>query len=68
MLVLDYSAVYQDPHVPFSNVQPESPLAQLEAILSSPIASYVGQEADTHLSTTSFQAVIVFHSIIIIFF
>ena len=30
----------------FPNVQPESPLAQLEAIPSSPITSYMREEAD----------------------
>jgi len=38
----------------FPNIQPESPLAQLEAIPSSPIASYVGEEAEPHLTTASF--------------
>jgi len=33
----------------FPNIQPESPLAQLEAIPSNPIASYAGEEADLHL-------------------
>ena len=40
------------------NIQPESPMLQLEAIPSSPIASYVGEEADPHLSTISLQIVI----------
>ena len=30
----------------FPNIQPESPLAQLEAIPSSPITSYMREEAD----------------------
>ncbi|KAK4810817.1 hypothetical protein QYF61_008789 [Mycteria americana] len=33
-------------------------LAQLEAISSRPIASYLGEETDTHLSTTSFQVAV----------
>ena len=40
------------------NIQPEPPLVQLEAITSCPITSYRGAEADTHLATTSFQAVV----------
>jgi len=42
----------------FSNIQPESPLVQLEAIPSHPISSYMGEEADPHLTTTSLQAVV----------
>ena len=42
----------------FPNVQPESPLAQLEAIPSSPIASYMREEADPYLITASLQAVV----------
>jgi len=34
------------------NIQHESPLAQLEAIPSSPIASCLGEEADSHFITT----------------
>lgn len=37
----------------FLYVQPESLLAQVEAIPSSPIATYVGKEADFHLTTAS---------------
>ncbi|KAK4826133.1 hypothetical protein QYF61_005285 [Mycteria americana] len=40
----------------FPNIQSKPPLAQLEAISSCPITSYLGEETDTHLSTTSFQA------------
>jgi len=39
----------------FPNVQHESPLVQLETILSSPIASYMEEEANLHLTTTSLQ-------------
>jgi len=39
----------------FPNIQPEPPLAQLEAITSHPIAVTRGAEADPHLTTTSFQ-------------
>lgn len=38
----------------FPNVQHESPLVQLETILSSPIASYMEEEANLHLTTTSY--------------
>ena len=42
----------------FPNIQIKPPLAQLEAIASHPIASYLGKETNTHISTTSFQAVV----------
>jgi len=42
----------------FPNIQLESPLAQLVAVPSSPIASYVREEADSHLTTASLQAVV----------
>ncbi|KAK4827783.1 hypothetical protein QYF61_021736 [Mycteria americana] len=42
--------------VKFPNIQSKPPLAQLEAISSCPIACYLGEETDPHLSTTSFQA------------
>ncbi|KAK4810666.1 hypothetical protein QYF61_007466 [Mycteria americana] len=42
----------------FPNIQSKPPLAQLEAISSRPITSYLGEETDTHLSTTSFQVVV----------
>ena len=42
----------------FPNVQPESPLAQLEAILFSPVASYIREDADPHLATASLQVVV----------
>ena len=38
--------------------QPESPLVQLEAIPSSPVAIYEGEEADPHFITASFQVVV----------
>ncbi|KAK4819028.1 hypothetical protein QYF61_024182 [Mycteria americana] len=44
--------------VKFPNIQSKTPLAQLEAISSCPIACYLGEETDPHLSTTSFQAVV----------
>jgi len=44
--------------VVFPNVQPESPLVQLEAIPSSPITSHTREEADPQLTTTSLQVVI----------
>ena len=42
----------------FPNIQPESPLAQLEAIPSSPVACFMGEEADPHLAKTPFQVVV----------
>ncbi|KAK4816338.1 hypothetical protein QYF61_015652 [Mycteria americana] len=42
--------------VKFPNIQSKPPLVQLEAISSSPITCYLGEETDPHLSTTSFQA------------
>ena len=42
----------------FLNVQPESPLAQLETIPSSPIASYMGEEDNLHPTTTSFHGAV----------
>ena len=42
----------------FPNIQPESFLVQLEAIPSSPIISYVREQADLHLATVSFQVVV----------
>ena len=42
----------------FSNVQPEPSLVHLEAIPSSPITSYIREEADPQLTTTSLQVVI----------
>jgi len=40
------------------NIQCKHPLAGLEAIASHPIASYLGEETNTRLTTTSFQAVV----------
>jgi len=40
-----------------SPIQPESPLAQLEATTTNPITSYV-EEADPHFATTSFQVAV----------
>jgi len=42
----------------FPDVQPEPPLTQLEAIASRPVVSYLGEETNTCLATTSFQAVV----------
>ena len=39
----------------FPKIQPEPLLVSLEAIPSSPITSYVGEEVDLHLVTTFFQ-------------
>ncbi|KAK4810950.1 hypothetical protein QYF61_013358 [Mycteria americana] len=40
----------------FPNIQSKPPLVQLEAISSCPVTCYLGEETNTHLSTTSFQA------------
>ena len=42
----------------FPNIQPESPVVQLEAVLSSPISSSMREEADPQLTTVSLQVVI----------
>ena len=42
----------------FPNIQPTSPLPQLEAVSSRPIACNLIEETSTHLTTTSFQAVV----------
>ena len=39
-------------------MQPECLLVQFEAITSHPIASYLEEEADPHLATTSFQVTV----------
>ncbi|KAK4810824.1 hypothetical protein QYF61_008796 [Mycteria americana] len=43
----------------FPNIQSKPPLAQLEAISSRPITCYLGEETDPHLSTTSFQLLLI---------
>ncbi|KAK4818647.1 hypothetical protein QYF61_016618 [Mycteria americana] len=40
----------------FRNIQSKPPLEQLEAISSYPVTCYLGEETNTHLTTTSFQA------------
>jgi len=42
----------------FPNIQPESPMMQLEAIISNPITSYMGEEANPHLTTTSLHVIL----------
>jgi len=42
----------------FPNFQSKSPLTQLAAISSCPISSCLGEETNTHLTTTSFQIVV----------
>ena len=42
----------------FPNIQSKPPLVQLEAIASHPIACYLGEEANTCLTTTSFHIVV----------
>ncbi|KAK4818165.1 hypothetical protein QYF61_007607, partial [Mycteria americana] len=39
----------------FPNIQSKPPLMQLEAISSCPMTCYLGEETNTHLSTTSFR-------------
>ncbi|KAK4818457.1 hypothetical protein QYF61_013663 [Mycteria americana] len=47
----------------FPNIQSKPPLAQREAISSRPVTSYLGEETNPHLSTTSFQAVVESHKV-----
>jgi len=42
----------------FPNIQSEPPLTQLEAIAPHPIASYLGEETNTCLTTSSFQVAV----------
>jgi len=42
----------------FPNIQSKPPLMQLEAIASRSITSYLGEETNTCLTTTSFQVVV----------
>jgi len=42
----------------FPNIQSKPPLVQLEAMASRPITSYLGEETNTCLTTTSFQVVV----------
>ena len=42
----------------FPNIQLETPLMPLEAILSHPISSYVGEKANLHLASNSSQAAV----------
>ena len=51
------------PDNPFSeeilpNIQLKFPLAQLEAISSCSITCYLGEETNTHLTTTTFQVAV----------
>jgi len=41
----------------FPNIQSKPPLTQLEAVASHPVASYLGEETNTRLTTTSLQVV-----------
>ena len=47
-----------DHSVRVPNIQVGSPLTQLEAIPSCPIASYMWEEADFYLTTSSLQVVV----------
>jgi len=42
----------------FPNIQTEPPLVYLEAIPFRPISCHLGEEANPHLATTSFMAVV----------
>ena len=42
----------------FPNIQAKPPLVQPEAISSCPVACYLGEETDTHLTITSFQVLV----------
>ena len=44
----------------FPNIQSKPPVMQLEAIASRLVASYLGEETNTCLTTTSFQVAVVF--------
>lgn len=41
-----------------SDIQPEPPLAQLEALSSCPVPCCLGEGTDTHLATPAFQVVV----------
>ncbi|KAK4826531.1 hypothetical protein QYF61_010028 [Mycteria americana] len=47
----------------FPNIQSKPPLAQLEDISSCSITCYLGEETDSHLSTTSFQVAVESHKV-----
>jgi len=42
----------------FPNIKSKPPLTQPEAVSSHPITSHLGEETNTHLTTTSFQVVV----------
>ena len=42
---------------------PEPPLAQLKAIPSYPIASYAGEESNSHITTVSFQVFVEYDNV-----
>lgn len=42
----------------FPNIQPQSPLVQLEAIFSHPTSSHLGEKAKPHLAKTSFLVIV----------
>ena len=42
----------------FPNIQSKSPLMQLEAIVSHPISSYLGEQTNTCLTAASFQVAV----------
>lgn len=44
-------------------IQPESPLALLEAVPSCPVTDFLGQGADPHLATTSFKETLESHKV-----
>ena len=54
VLVLDHSFSEES----FPNIQFKPPLMQLEAIYSCPITSYLQEETDPHLTSTSFHVVV----------
>ena len=54
VLILQYS--FWEQILP--NIQPEPPLAQLEATPSHPINSYMGEKADPHFATTTLQMIV----------
>uniref|UniRef100_A0A8C9LFA0 Receptor ligand binding region domain-containing protein n=1 Tax=Pavo cristatus TaxID=9049 RepID=A0A8C9LFA0_PAVCR len=60
--IIFYDNDYESPRLEeeeiFPNIQPESPPVKVGAISSSPVACYMGEEADPHLTTTSFEVVV----------
>lgn len=54
----DYSSAQSLFQRVFPNIQPQPPLALLEAIPSCPVVRYLEEEASSHLTTTHFQTTV----------